>query len=86
MPADASDNDAVLARLDRLNELLFARDPAIVDEMWSGPGFRLIGSELGEVAATREDLARLLIGLFTRPARLSWQWHTRIVERHGDVA
>jgi hypothetical protein len=33
-----ADDQAILARLDRLGALLFARDPAIVDELWSGLG------------------------------------------------
>ena len=40
-----ADDQAILARLDRLGALLFARDPAIVDELWSDLGCRLVGSE-----------------------------------------
>ena len=81
-----ADDRAILARLDRLGELLFARDPAIVDELWSGFGFRLIGSEPGEIADTREGLAALMAGLFSRKARLSWSWDNRSVTRQGEIA
>src|SRR5258707_6036768 len=51
--------------------------PAIVDELWSDLGFRLIGSEPGEIADTRDGLARLMNSLFSRPARLTWSWTSR---------
>ena len=81
-----ADDQAILARLDRLGALLFARDPAIVDELWSDLGFRLIGSEPGEIADTREALAQLMSGLFSRPARLTWSWTDRKVTRQGEIA
>jgi hypothetical protein len=80
------DEAAILARLDRLGALLFARDPTVVDELWTDLGFRLVGSELGERAETRAALATLIAGLFARPMRLSWAWRTREVTRHGEVA
>ena len=81
-----ADDRAILARLDRLGELLFARDPAIVDELWSDLGFRLVGSEPGEIADTREGLALLMSSLFARKERLSWSWDDRTVTRQGEIA
>src|SRR5882724_1394363 len=81
-----ADDEAILARLDRLSALLFARDPAIVDELWSDLGCRLVGSEQGETAETREELAALMGGLFSRPKRFSWAWAERRVARHGEIA
>src|SRR5438876_904196 len=81
-----ADDQAILARLDRLGALLFARDPAIVDELWSDLGFRLVGSEPGEIADTREGLAQLMNGLFSRPVRLTWSWTSRKVTRQGELA
>jgi len=52
-----SDDQTILSKLDRLSALVFARDPAIVDELWSDLGFRLVGSEQGESAETRDELA-----------------------------
>jgi SnoaL-like protein len=80
------DDQAILEKLDRLGALISARDPAVVDELWSGAGFRLIGSEEGESAATREDLATLMAGLFAKPCRISWAWKDRTVTRSGDLA
>ncbi len=84
-PANADDRE-ILSRLDRLNALLFGRDPALVDELWNDLGFRLIGSELGESAATREELAAIMADLFSRPFRLSWAWKNRAVTRAGEFA
>jgi hypothetical protein len=56
--ADAEDQ-AVLAKLDRLNALVFARDPALVDELWSDLGFRLVGSEGGRLTRHVKSLQRI---------------------------
>jgi hypothetical protein len=84
-PADA-DEQAVLVKLDRLSTLVFARDPAIVDELWSDLGFRLVGSEEGEIAETRDAVAAHMGILFAKPIRVCWSWDDRKVTRHGDVA
>lgn len=84
--AMSADEAMIHSRLDRLNSLLFARDPAIVDELWSDLGFTLHGSEQGESARTRDELAALFAGLFARPYRLSWAWDSRTVSRQRDVA
>lgn len=86
MDAERSEDLAVLAKLDQLNALVFARDPAVIDELWSDLGFRLVGSELGEVAQTRDELAALIKALFAKPFRISWVWADRHVTRHGDLA
>jgi hypothetical protein len=83
--ADAEDQ-AVLAKLDRLSALVDARDLAVVDELWSGLGFRLVGSEIGEVDETREEVAAHMKALFARPIRISWAWGPRRVTHHGDLA
>jgi hypothetical protein len=83
--ADAQDQ-ALLAKLDRLNALVHARDPAIVDELWSDLGFRLVGSEVGEIDETRDELVAHMATLFAKPFRVSWAWGQRKVTRHGDLA
>jgi hypothetical protein len=80
------DDRAILGKLDRLGALISTRDLAVVDELWSGAEFRLIGSEEGEIAATREELAALMAGLFAKPCRISWAWKDRTVTRSGDLA
>jgi ketosteroid isomerase-like protein len=80
------DRQAILARLRRLGELVFARDPAVVDEMWNEAGFSLYGSEAGEQASTRDALARLFAGLYALPFRIRWQWDDPSVTVAGDVA
>jgi hypothetical protein len=86
MKTTDAEDPAVLAKLDRLNALVYARDPAVVDELWSDLGFRLVGSELREVDETREELAAHMTALFAKPFRVSWAWGQRKVTRHGDLA
>ena len=80
-----NDDQQILARLERLGELLFARDPGIVDELWSD-GFRLIGSEKGEIAETRDQLDDLFARLFHLDARLCWAWDTKTITIENDIA
>ena len=80
------EDQALLAKLDRLNALVYARNPAIVDELWSDLGFRLVGSEVGEIDETREELAAHMAALFAKQFRVSWAWGQRKVTRHGDLA
>ncbi|MFO1150903.1 MAG: nuclear transport factor 2 family protein [Alsobacter sp.] len=77
---------AINARIDRFVALLAARDPAIVDELWSERGFRLVGSEKGEVFRTRDDLARKFVALFALPRQLVFDWPRREIEVEGDIA
>ena len=83
---DTTGEDALLAKLDRLNLLLAKRDPGIVDELWSGPGFLLVGSESGEMARTRDELASHMADIFALPATYGFARQSSIVARHGDIA
>ncbi len=85
MSAARADQEAVFALMDRLGTMIFARDMAVIDEMWSGPGFRLIGSELAEEARSREEMAIFFAHLFAAPARYRWEWGERAVEQLGDL-
>ena len=80
------DRRAILARLDRLGELVFGREPAVVDELWSDLGFILYGSEAGESAHTREELAHLFEGLYALPFRIRWRWDDPAVTISRDIA
>jgi hypothetical protein len=82
---EMGENHAIIAKLDRLGELMFARDAAIVDELWSD-GFRLIGSEKGEIADSRDQLEALFTRLFVHPARLRWVWDDKPVTIENDIA
>ena len=81
-----SAEDEILAKLDRLNALLFARDPGVVDELWCDLGFTLYGSEQGETVETRAELQSLFASLFARPYRLGWKWDRRRATCQYDVA
>jgi len=81
-----AEEQAVLAKLDRLNALLFARDPGIIEELWCDLGFVLYGSEEGETAETPAELQALFKSLFGRPYRLAWRWDRRRVTCQENVA
>ena len=81
----SNDDKAILAKLDYLSRLLSDRDPEIVGELWS-PGFRLVGSEVGEIVETRESLVALVDNLFGRAPRFSWEWTRRDLSIHGGIA
>lgn len=80
------DRAEILSRLKRLGELMQARDPAIVDELWNERGFRPYGSEAGEGADTRAGLVRLFEGLYARPFRIRWRWIDPAVAVAGEIA
>jgi len=86
MTPDTADERKILAMLDRMGTLVFNRDLRVVDELWSDAGFRLLGSEIGDRAETRAEVAAHMKGLFEKPIRVSWDWRDRKVTRHGDLA
>ena len=77
----------LLAReaLQRLNDLLRARDLAFVDEFDPSSAL-LIGSEDGEVASTRTEMRSLLANVYAQPVRVGWEWEEVIANSSGDVA
>jgi len=80
------DKAAIEAKIDAAARLMFAKDMAIVDELWSD-GFRLVGSEVGEMAASRDELEALIAYLFSLPFKLRWVFNERptiIIE--NDIA
>lgn len=79
------DNQAIFSKLERASTLMFARDIAIIDELWSH-GFRLVGSEEGEIAASRDELEMLIGTLFGAPFRLRWDWDDKVVTIENDIA
>jgi hypothetical protein len=79
------DTQALTLKLDRASELMFARDIDVVDALWSD-GFRLVGSEEGEMAATRDDLEALVSYLFAAPFRLRWVWDDKSFTIENDIA
>ncbi len=85
MGADQAVAAAVRARVERFSVLLTARDPLIVDEVWS-EGFRLVGSEPGEIAESRAALVALFDKLFARPVRYGFDFARFDVETTGGVA
>ncbi|OLP55956.1 hypothetical protein BJF92_02265 [Rhizobium rhizosphaerae] len=68
-----------------MSGLLRSRDPSIVDELWSD-GFRLVGSEVGEMATSREQLVALFRKLFTRTVRYAFDFPIVEVDVDGNVA
>jgi hypothetical protein len=76
---------AIREKVERMSDLLFRRDLALADELWS-PGFRLVGSEAGEVADDREALLDQFQRLYARPVRYRWEFARFDVQSLGDVA
>lgn len=85
MGADQGVVAAIRSRVERFSALLTARDPLIVDEIWS-EGFRLVGSEPGEIAESRDALVVLFGRLFARPVRYGFAFARFDVSAAGDVA
>lgn len=76
---------AIREKVGRMSDLLVARDMTIVDELWS-PGFRLVGSESGEVAEDPKRLAALFAMLFSRPVSYAFDFPRFEVDVEGTVA
>jgi hypothetical protein len=76
---------AITSKLEKASDLMYARDLGIIDELWSD-GFRLVGSEEGEIAATRYDLEGLINFLFSAPFRLRWKWASLDFVTENDIA
>lgn len=82
----SSDGADILATMDRLRDMLWARDPAIIDEFVDAADTILVGSDAGETARGIVEIKALLTGLFALPIRLRWDWRERIVSQAGPVA
>lgn len=80
-----SDIAAINAKLDVAANLMFAKDMAIIDELWSD-GFRLVGSEEGEIAATRDELVAVISAIFAQPFRLRWVFNDKSFNIENDIA
>jgi ketosteroid isomerase-like protein len=76
---------AINARIDRIIALLRDRDPAIVEELWTERGFRLVGSEKGEVFRTRAELDSKFAAILANPRQLIFEWPRREITVEGDV-
>ena len=83
--ADVEDQ-AILWKLEQFSALVFGRDRALVNELWSDLGFSLIGPEFGDETHTRAELAARLEEIFDLPVRLSFGWSDVKVLRERDVA
>ena len=71
--------------LERLSDLLAARDFAFVDEFDPSSAL-LIGSEEGEVTSTTAEMRSLLASVYALPVRIGWEWEEVVADASGDVA
>lgn len=71
--------------LERLSDLLAARDFAFVDEFDPSSAL-LIGSEEGEVASTTAEMRSLLASVYALPVQIGWEWEEVVADASGDVA
>lgn len=72
--------------LERLNELVSARNPDVLAEFAPGDEVLLVGSEAGEVALGRRELETFFRRVFGRETAFSWEWDRLEVTHQGDVA
>ena len=76
----------IAATLDRLNALLSAHDPAIVQEFAPDADVLLLGSEANELAIGPSQLGTFFRDLLSQPFTLSWEWKQTRVSSMGNVA
>ena len=76
----------MLSAIDRLGDLLWARDARIIEEFIDHPEVLLVGSEEREIARGRGEIESLIAWLFALPERLRWDWRHRDVCVDGDIA
>ena len=67
-----ADRDEILRALDRFEAMVASRDMVVLSEFADAPDTRLVGSELGEAAAGREEIEKLVRRLFDMPAAIAW--------------
>lgn len=79
------DVSKIKAKLDAAANLISAKDRAIIDELWSD-GFRLVGSEDEEIAATREELDGFITLIFAQRFQLRWDWDDISVNVEDEFA
>src|SRR5215475_5354378 len=80
-----SPEEIVRSKLTGLSEMAFARDRALIDELWSERGMLFIGSEAHERFETRKDLLAQLDAIYRKPYRLAWEWKTIRAEARGAI-
>lgn len=85
-PPQAEAERGVRRALMRLNQLLAARDMAVVDEFARGEGTLLIGSAKGESYRGRDEIAGHFAKLFAAPETLAFSWREVNVAVRGAVA
>jgi ketosteroid isomerase-like protein len=76
----------ILEALERFNELVSTKNPQVLEEFATGDDVLLIGSDLGEIAAGRQELAVFFDRIFTRDASYSWQFDRINVSYKDDLA
>ncbi|HEV7717663.1 MAG TPA: nuclear transport factor 2 family protein [Arsenicitalea sp.] len=78
--------DTVRNALERLSHFMQSRDLAILDEFDEAAGTILIGSEPGEIARGKDELARFFAAIFSGPSSVRWEWDTLDVDGQDDTA
>ncbi len=86
MRNNATTRQEVEASLQRLSELVSARDMAVLDEFVADPDVMLLGSEAGEFKVGREQLAAHFQEIFKLPFSIAFDWTETRVSSIDDVA
>lgn len=81
--SDDGIKDQIRQVLDRMGELMDARDLAIVD-LFAANGAMLVGSEPGEIVRGHSALPDFFTSIFVTGVRVHWAWDTiDIFADHG---
>ena len=70
----------------KLNELLAAKDIAVVDEFVASEDTLMVGSAAGEVSRGRDELEAHYRKIFGLPGTYAFSWRAVEVSCHGPVA
>jgi len=85
LEADGDAASVAKVMIARFFERVSARDPGVLDEFAAGDDVLLAGSDAGEIARGREELAAFFPRLFTRPTTFAYEVQRVDASRAGDL-
>lgn len=86
MQSDADVKSQVYEVLERFIELVSTQNLQVLAKFAPDDDVLLIGSELGEVAAGRDELATFFARIFARETTFSWGWDRIEASHAGNLA
>jgi hypothetical protein len=86
MQSDTDVRSRVREVLERFDHLVSTRDSQVLAEFALGDEVHLVGSDAGEVAASREEIEAFFARVFARPVTFSWEWDRLDVSHLGNLS